>query len=68
MNTILRHDRKGGMSQIMEPDRRESLRSLARARLGNSALPEPKDVRGLSREEYSDYKRRTLDAVRQRRS
>ena len=46
----------------------EALRSLARARLGNSTPPEPKDVRTLSKEDYPEYKRRMMDAVRQRRS
>lgn len=47
----------------------EALRYLARARLGNSVtLPEPKDVRTLSKEEYPEYKRRTMDAIRQRKS
>lgn len=47
----------------------EALRSLARSRLGNpTTAPEPVDVRGLSPKEYESYKRRMMDAVRQRRS
>lgn len=47
----------------------EALRSLARARLGGPVTPpEPKDVRSMTKEEYQEYKRLTMDAVRQRRS
>ena len=47
----------------------EALRSLARTRLRNpTTAPEPVDVRSLSPKEYESYKRRMMDAVRQRRS